>query len=206
MSIGPGFEQAASGARITRFVYTGDPVTESFWSEVNSDGLGTDNPQGDRRIVVSTGPFRLMPDSSIVVLYAMPYGQGTDHLNSVAVMRGYATTLQRVATRGAFVSSDPVPGGSQRTEPILTSPLLPTRVRPNPSSGAAEATLTLRSETDVRVTILDTLGRQLEVLVDGVLPEGEVVLAMPEGLVPGTYVLRVEVPGTVKMLTFTVAR
>jgi len=203
---GTGFEQAASGARTTRFVFTGDPVTESYWSEVNGDGTGSYNPPGDRRIVVSTGPFRLMPDSSIVVLYAMPYGQGTDHLNSIAVMREYATTLQRVATNGAFASSYPVPGGPQHTEPSLKSPLLPTRVRPNPSSGTAEATLTLRSETDVRVTLLDTLGRQVAVVVDGVLPEGEAVLAMPDGLAPGPYILRVEVPGAVKTLTFTVAR
>ena len=86
------------------------------------------------------------------------------------------------------------------------SPLLPTRVRPNPSSGTAEATLTLRSDTYVRVTILDALGRQAAVVADGVLQEGETVLAVPDGLAPGTYLLRVEVPGAVKMLTFTVVR
>ncbi|GAB5536671.1 MAG: hypothetical protein Rubg2KO_29200 [Rubricoccaceae bacterium] len=201
-----GFQQAASGARTTRFVYAGDPVTESFWSEVNSDGNGTHNPQGDRRMLVSTGPFRLEPDSSIVLLVAMPYGQGTDHLNSISEMRGYASTLQRVAAAGAFVSSYPVPGAPQPSKPSPKSPLLPTWVRPNPTSGTAEAMLTLRSEAYVRVTIFDTLGRQVQRLVDGVLPEGETALVIPEGLVPGTYALRVEVPGAVKMLTFTVVR
>ncbi|MEO0556811.1 MAG: hypothetical protein AAF170_01375 [Bacteroidota bacterium] len=204
---GTGFQQSESGARTTRFVYAGDPVTESFWSEVNSDRQGTDNPPGDRRIVVSTGPFRLMPDSSVVLLYAMPYGQGTDHLNSIAVMRGYATTLQRVANNGAFVRSYRVrPPSDSGPGPALESPLLPTWVRPNPSSGSAQATLTLRSDAHVRATITDVLGRQIDSIVDGVLPEGETVLTMPDGLAPGIYRVRIEVQDVVKTLPFTMVR
>jgi hypothetical protein len=67
--------------------------------------------------------------------------------------------------------------------------------------------LTLPIETRVRAVVLDALGRQLETLADGLLPEGETKLAMPDGLAPGTYLLRVRVePGGEETLTFTVAR
>ncbi|MEO0556812.1 MAG: hypothetical protein AAF170_01380 [Bacteroidota bacterium] len=192
---------------ITSFMLPGDPVSGAFWSATNSDGAGDRLRGGNRRILVSTGPFRLAPDSSVVLLYAMPYGQGTDHLNSVAVMRGYAGSLQRIATTGAFASSTRVPGtpggGAGVGEDV---PLTLTRVQPNPTAGPARAMLTLPEDTHVRATVLDALGRQLEVLVEGVRPEGDTELAMPVGLAPGTYLLRVEVPGAVETLTFTVVR
>ncbi|GAB5537138.1 MAG: hypothetical protein Rubg2KO_33870 [Rubricoccaceae bacterium] len=195
-----GFEQF--GAPITTFMMAGDPVTESFYSEVNTDGNGANFPQGDRRMAVSTGPFRLDPDSTATLFYAFPFGQGDNYLHSVAVMRGYAAALQSLHALGAFTSR-PV----ERSGPKLTYELAMSRVRPNPSSGAAEVILTLPAETVVHATIVDALGRQLETVVDGVLPEGETVLAMPAGLAPGTYVLRVQVaPGAEETLTFTVAR
>jgi len=195
-----GFEQP--GAPTTTFMYAGDPVTESFYSEVNYDGNGADSPQGDRRLLVSTGPYRIEPGEAQTILYAFPYGRGTSNIQSVEVLQGVASTLQRVAAAGFFTSrrvDDP------RPKPLFELAL--SRVRPNPSSGVAEVRLTLPTETRVRATVIDALGRQLEVLVDGVLPQGETVLTLPSELAPGTYLLRVEVaPGGTETLSFTVVR
>jgi len=189
----------------TPFMFPGDPVTGEFWSATNSDGNGARLGGFNRRILISTGPFSLPPDSSIVLLYAMPYGQGVDHLNSVAVMRGYASALQRLAANGGFASSQPVPGTPGT--PQSDGPLTLTRVRPNPAAGAAHSTLTLPADAHVRASLTDMLGRQLEVIVDGPLPRGAHELAIPEGLAPGTYRLRVQVaPGGEETLTFTVVR
>ena len=189
----------------TRFMFPGDPESGEFWSAVNSDGNGTSLGGFNRRILVSSGPFRLMPDSSTVLLYAMPYGQGSDHLNSVTVVKGYAGTLQRLAVNGAFASSRPVPGSPGGSP--SGGPLTLTRVRPNPVEGAAHVVLTLPEDAGVRATVSDILGRQLEVIVDGVLPRGETVLAVPDGLAPGAYVLRVQVaPGAEETVPFTVVR
>ncbi|GAB5536101.1 MAG: hypothetical protein Rubg2KO_23500 [Rubricoccaceae bacterium] len=196
-----GFEQ--TGAPTTTFIFAGDPVTESFFSEVNIDGAGANSAQGDRRLVVSTGPFTIEPEASQTLLIAFPYGRGTSNLQSVAVLQGRATALQHVAAAGAFVTGRPVP----RRRPESTFELAVSRVRPNPSSGAAEIALTLPIETHVRATVHDALGRQLEVLVDGELAEGETALALPDGLAPGTYWLRVQVaPGGEETLPFTIAR
>ena len=188
----------------TPFMYPGDPATGEFWSAINSDGNGTRLNGFNRRMVISAGPFRLMPDSSVVLLYAMPYGQGTDHLNSVTVMRGYASSLQRLHANGSFASSRPVPGAPGT--PPSNGPLTLSRVQPNPVAGAAHATLTLPADAPVRATVLDVLGRQLAVVVDGTLPRGSHELAIPNGLTPGTYMLRVQVPGGEETLTFSVVR
>ncbi|MEO0556808.1 MAG: T9SS type A sorting domain-containing protein [Bacteroidota bacterium] len=198
---GTGFQQAGSGIRTTRFHFAGDPVTRAYYSEVNTDGNGTVSPQGDRVMMVSTGPFRIAPDESTTLLFAFPFGQGTDNLQSVAVMRGYATALQALAADGFFTSS-PV----EISRPELPVELGLSHARPNPSR-QPEVRVTLPEDAYVRATVYDALGRQLEVLVDAEMPRGENELAISVGLAPGTYLLRVEVaPGAVETLTFTVAR
>ncbi|MEO0558905.1 MAG: hypothetical protein AAF170_12050 [Bacteroidota bacterium] len=200
MEGGFGFE---SGGPTTLFMYPGDPVTESFWSETNTEGDGTDSQPGDRRMVGSTGPFTLNPDSTQTLLFAMPFGQGTDYLHSIIVMRGLAGALQQAHAAGYFTSRR-VEG--QPVDPA-TEALRLSRVAPNPSRAGAIARLNLPSSSPVHAAVYDILGRQLEVLVDGVLPEGETELAIPERLPPGTYRLRVRVaPGGEETLTFTVAR
>ncbi|GAB5537139.1 MAG: hypothetical protein Rubg2KO_33880 [Rubricoccaceae bacterium] len=197
--LGTGFEQV--GAKTSTFIYSGDPVTESYWSEVNADGNGSHNPQGDRRMLVSTGPFRLEPGASTTLLFAFPFGQGSDNLQSIAVMRSYASTLQSLPP-SFFATGRPVEASrlDSNVELALSKP------RPNPSR-QPEAVLTLPEEAHVQATVYDALGRQLGLVVDGVLPEGENKLAMPSGLAPGTYLLRVLVaPGAEETLTFTVAR
>ena len=185
----------------TVFAFPADPVQGEFWSEVNSDGQGIKNSFGDRRMVLSTGPGRLQPGESVELLYAMPYGQGTDWLNSVTVLRRHASVLQAVHATG-FFTSRPVEGRpAQPTYELALS-----RARPNPSR-QPEVFLTLPEALHVRATVIDALGRQLAVVVDGDLPEGEHALAMPGGLAPGMYRLRVEVaPGAVQSLPFTIVR
>jgi len=193
---------------ITRFAFPGDPVTETFWSEVNTDGNGTDSSQGDRRIVLSSGPGRLVPGEAVELMYAMPFGQGSDHLNSIEVLRQQADILSGL---DAVFDFRPVERGEYRgNEASLPERQLElSRVNPNPSSpgAAASAVLVLPSETHARAVVYDVLGRQLETVLDAVLPEGETELVMPSGLASGAYLLRVEVaPGAVQSVPFTVIR
>ena len=201
MRIGHGGFQM-SGA-ITTFLYPGDPVTQSFWSLMNIDRNGTKGPRGDRRMVASTGPFTIEPDSTQTILVAMPFGQGTDYLNSITVMRGLAGGLQQAHANG-FFASRPVTG--QPIDPSSRALRL-SRVAPNPSQEGAIARLYLPTDAPVHAAVYDMLGRQLEVIVNRVLPKGATELAIPEGLPAGTYRLRVRVaPGGEETLTFTVAR
>ncbi|GAB5536670.1 MAG: hypothetical protein Rubg2KO_29190 [Rubricoccaceae bacterium] len=208
IAFGDGFYEYGRPEPITPFLFSGDPVTESFWSEMNTDGTGQRNGyQGYRRGSLATGPFRLEPGARATLLYAMPYARSTSHLQSVAALRAIASALQNASSVGAFEQSAPVRAGEHGGLDGQDRPVTLSRVHPNPVSGSGTAFLTLPTETHVRATVMDALGRQLEVLEDGVLPEGETELVIPDGLAPGTYLLRVEVaPGAVETLTFTVAR
>ncbi|MEO0556810.1 MAG: T9SS type A sorting domain-containing protein [Bacteroidota bacterium] len=193
---GGGFQQT-QGA-MTSFMFWGDPVTQSFWSAINAFGT-EEGVFRYRRIGMASGPFQIEPGEAVSILYALPYGRGTSNLQSVAKMRAVASTLQRLHAEGVFASS-PVERPQESSELALA------RISPNPSFGTAQALLTLPATAHVRATVYDALGRQLEVVVDGELPRGENKLTMPAGLAPGTYLLRVEVPGAVETLTFTVVR
>ncbi|MEO0559718.1 MAG: T9SS type A sorting domain-containing protein, partial [Bacteroidota bacterium] len=197
---GDGFYRSEFTDRTTRFHYAGDPVTESFYSEVNTDGNGAVSPQGQRSVFISTGPFRLAPGESTTLLFAFPFGQGMTNLHSVAVMRRNAETLKALQASGFFVGSR-----VEGTQAEPTFELALSRARPNPSR-QPEALLTLPESTPVRATVYDAVGRHLAVLLTGEVAEGETVLQMPGGLTPGTYLLRIEVPGAEETLTFTVLR
>ena len=192
----------------TRFAFPADPVAGEFWTEVNADGAGNGNLNGDRRMVLSTGPGRLAPGASVDVLYAMPYARASSHLQSVAALRAFASVLATLQAQGTLAFR-PVEAreydGDDR--PIATPPLSLSRVRPNPSTGVASVLLTLPAEAGVEAAVYDVLGRRLALVVDARLPAGETPLALPRGLAAGTYVLRVRVaPGGEETLTFTVAR
>ena len=81
---GNGFQ--TDGPR-TKFAYPGDPVTGEFWSEVNNDGSGGRNQSGDRRLVVSTGPFTVQPGDSQDIVFGVLFAQAGDNLSSITALR-----------------------------------------------------------------------------------------------------------------------
>ncbi len=72
--------------RVTRFPLNGDPVT----GEGDLDGRGDNWPPGDRRLLISSGPFTMQPGDSQEIVVAIVGGIGTDYLKSVEVMKDFA--------------------------------------------------------------------------------------------------------------------
>jgi len=197
------------GTASTVFAYTGDPAQNEYWTEINADGQGTSNENGDRRMVLSTGPGHLAPGESVELVYAMPYARGADHLKSVTALRALAGVLSGAYDQGAFASRPVDAAEYVGNEPLLSKRQLElARVNPNPSaSGAAWAVLYLPEEATASAKVYDLLGRELATVVDGVLSKGETVLQVPDGLATGTYLLRVEVAASAtETLPFTIVR
>lgn len=73
------------GVAPTKFPLSGDPVTQTGFV----DGLGTrySFEPGDRRFLMSSGPFRLAPGDTQEILIATVAGLGADHLSSISVMK-----------------------------------------------------------------------------------------------------------------------
>ncbi|MEP0546310.1 MAG: T9SS type A sorting domain-containing protein [Rhodothermales bacterium] len=72
---------------LTNFAFPGDPVTEQFWSEVNIDGTGADTAPGDRRFLVTTGPFELEQGDTQTIVFGMVFAQGSNNLDSITQLR-----------------------------------------------------------------------------------------------------------------------
>lgn len=65
----------------TLFTLSGDPTRASGWND------GVPLPAGDRRIVLSTGPFEMVLGDTQEVVVALVAGIGSDRLRSVAKMK-----------------------------------------------------------------------------------------------------------------------
>lgn len=117
---------------VTLFAFPGDPVQQEFWSEENVDGNGMRNPSGDRRFLVTTGPFDLEQGVAQDIVFGIVFGQGSDRLNSITVMR-QADALAQAAYDADFeLAAAPPP--PQLCDPNSPNPAL----RPG-SGGCLEA-------------------------------------------------------------------
>lgn len=73
--------------QVTPFQVAGDPVTEAGWIDVNA---------GDRRFMMSSGPFTMAPGDTQEVVVAVLVGQGDDHLSSITALKSVSSQAQAV--------------------------------------------------------------------------------------------------------------
>ncbi|MEX0602778.1 MAG: hypothetical protein WD295_05520, partial [Bacteroidota bacterium] len=78
----------------SRFMYSGDPISRTGWI----DGLGTPYSllPGDRRLILSSGPFQLAPGDTQEVVMGIVFGLGADYISSIAVMKHHARHALRI--------------------------------------------------------------------------------------------------------------
>ncbi|HEX9953164.1 MAG TPA: T9SS type A sorting domain-containing protein [Rubricoccaceae bacterium] len=80
-------------------------------------------------------------------------------------------------------------------------------VRPNPASGRVEIVLSLAEAETVRVVVLDALGREVAVVLDGAAAQGETVVGVEtEAWPPGVYVVRATAGARTATARLVVAR
>ncbi|MCH7639558.1 MAG: T9SS type A sorting domain-containing protein [Bacteroidetes bacterium] len=180
----------------TKFVFPGDPVTSQCWSMAN-DCQGGYVPPNYQRLVVHTGPFSLGPGQSTEVVFALPFAQGSDNLDSVTQLRAAAYSTQAAWDTGVLapqrVAAEPLP----ETFQLQVSPPFP-----NPFTEQTTIRYELPEPMRVRMTVSDALGREVAVLVDGEQQAGsyEVVFNGAD-LAAGTYVVRFEAAGEERAFT-----
>jgi hypothetical protein len=71
----------------TKYFVPGDPVTGEGWIDVQA---------GDRRWMMSTGPFTMMPGETQIIVAAALVGQGTDPVNSIEELKRIDQSAQTV--------------------------------------------------------------------------------------------------------------
>ena len=113
---GDGYDAACTDP--TPLMFPGDPVTDGYWSEVNTDDAGSNNTPADRRALMATGPFTLNNGDVVEITYASVYARGESNLASITALRDAADALQMAfdANDGDFSAltfvAPPVPMGT----------------------------------------------------------------------------------------------
>ncbi len=69
----------------TNYMFPGEPP--AFWSEENTDDMGTRNAPADRRFLMSSGPFTLDPGAVQEIVYGIVWSQAGDRFASVQAMK-----------------------------------------------------------------------------------------------------------------------
>ncbi|MFQ6605912.1 MAG: T9SS type A sorting domain-containing protein [Fidelibacterota bacterium] len=72
----------------THFAFSGNPVTGEGWAD--------DMPQGDRRQMISAGPFRMEPGDTQRIVGAMLFADGIDNIAAVAGLYEKAEIIHEV--------------------------------------------------------------------------------------------------------------
>jgi hypothetical protein len=98
-----------TGGDTLAWIYPGDPVTEQFWSEVNVDGTGADNPPNDRRHVIASPAFTLQPGEARAFDVAILFAQGEGNLDSVAELYAVSDAVQFRYDNDALFAPGPQP-------------------------------------------------------------------------------------------------
>ncbi|NHZ85373.1 MAG: T9SS type A sorting domain-containing protein, partial [Planctomycetia bacterium] len=70
------------------FVFNDDPVTGNGWVDYNY------YPSGDRRFMMTAGPFSMAPGDTQEVVAAIVIAQGTDNISSITLFRQLAPWIQ----------------------------------------------------------------------------------------------------------------
>ena len=82
----------------TKFAFSGDPVTQTGWTEFTPDGTGsTPNHPADRRGMMSAGPFTLNAGECIIIDIALPFAMDMEgnNVTSVAMLKQNAQKIQQ---------------------------------------------------------------------------------------------------------------
>lgn len=90
----------------SNFAFTGDPVTGRGWSEMNNNGAGGRSPNGDRRFVMSTGPWTMKPGEVQEIVYGIVWARAKTALGSLAKLRLADTKAQDLFNNN-FVAPNP---------------------------------------------------------------------------------------------------
>jgi len=167
----------------TKFIYTGDPETNTGWTEFkgcvqncggNIGPIVSINPPGDRRFILSSGAenYTVNPGDTATIYASQLIARGSSNLNSVTLLKNYANTAWSVYNGGFNV-------GIQKISSVVPAEFTLYQNYPNPFNPVTKIKFDIpsnvkRGMSDVKLIVFDLTGREVTKLVN-------------EQLQPGTY-------------------
>lgn len=163
----------------TRYMFAGDPVTNTGWIDVGA---------GDKRMLLGSGPFTLAPGQIVDFVIAIVCDRGIDRFDSVQ-------RLQHAADQIRAAWPDNLP--SLDAPDALPRGLAIASTWPNPARASLSLAITLPSSGEVELELLDVSGRIVAVSSPGMLAPGRHTLSFDRevaALAPGIYHARLRHP------------
>jgi hypothetical protein len=137
--------------QITRYVYSGDPVTGTGWLDGMPD---------DRRMMASYGPFDFAPNDTQQVVLKLAVGHGFDRLGSITAMR-------------EILEYEPITTDvDDLTDAALPVSFAVDQNYPNPFNPSTTINYSLPERAEVTVTVYNVLGQKVTTLFNGEQPAG----------------------------------
>ncbi len=118
---------------VTRWWMPGEPTTDSFWSERNTDGSGSMMGPSDRKLTLSFRGFDLHPGEWARFTFAIVWAQGADHLDSVAQLKALTASLHASRPACWLLARQSLRDSSTATHLSLPNSLLGRRTVPQSS-------------------------------------------------------------------------
>ena len=87
----------------SKFIHSGDPVRGTGWLD------GVENPPGDRRLLMSSGPFYFAPGDTQEVVGSIIVAGGSDWAKSITKLRYFDKMAQSVFDAGFTLCTPPLP-------------------------------------------------------------------------------------------------
>lgn len=146
----------------TKFPMSGDPVNrtgdyEPLWV-----------PPGDRRFLLSTGPFTMALGDTQEVIFALVGGLGADRLASVTIMKHHTRRAHQIAQSNFMFS----PGTETPTEEAVPEFFRLSQNFPNPFNPSTEIWYDLPIQRRVTLSIYNMLGQKVRTLVNEIKAAG----------------------------------
>ena len=176
-----------SGTVPTSFVYPG-AVTSlgTYWAENATTTAGAASAAGDRRFVMSVGPFAMNPGERKSLTAVLLFAQGGSNIDSVQRLKLASQSVQNFFNSYPVVANDSeIPNTAQ----IESS-------YPNPFSTKANIPYTLQQEQSVVVKVYNILGQEVLVQEEGLKMAGKHVLEISLNNLPtGLYFSKILING-----------
>ncbi|MBS1518114.1 MAG: T9SS type A sorting domain-containing protein [Bacteroidetes bacterium] len=183
---------------ISQFPFSGSPETSSGWIE---------NTMGDRRSLLSIGPLTVNPGDTQSVIITQVIARGSDNLNSISKLRQiaqyvhglYNTNFQSVSGISNISNSIPEKINLYQNYPNPFNPV--TKIKFDIPADAG------RSSSKVKLTVYNSLGREVITLVNTELRGGSYEVSFSgEGLSSGIYFYRLQAGENVQTKKMTLIK
>ncbi|MBK7632273.1 MAG: T9SS type A sorting domain-containing protein [Ignavibacteriales bacterium] len=147
----------------TIFPLAGDPVNGTGWYE----GVGWPGGPipGDRRSMISSGPFTMEPADTQEVVIAILMKRGINNINSITKLKNYASTIHK-CYYNLFTTDI---AGEKEILPIEYSL---SQNYPNPFNPSTKLSYSITQPSIVSLKVYDVLGTEIETLVNEEKPVG----------------------------------